>query len=49
MIRAKRAEQQAAEQQAAQAEQLAAGAKTLSETDVGGGTSALAAMTGLAP
>ena len=48
-IRASRQEAQAAQQQAMQAEQasqLAAGAKTLSETDLGGGKSALQQMMG---
>jgi hypothetical protein len=50
-IRQQRQQQQAAEQQAMQAEQaqkLAAGAKTLSETDVGGGKNALQGMLGAA-
>lgn len=46
-IRAMRQQQQAAQQQAEMAEKLAAGAKTLSETDVGGGKSALAQMSGI--
>jgi hypothetical protein len=48
-IRKARQEQQAAQQQAMQAEQaskLAAGAKNLSETDLGGGQNALQAMLG---
>ena len=45
-LRANRAKQQAGEQQAAQAQQLAMGAKTLSQADVGGGRNALQAMTG---
>lgn len=43
-LRANRAQQQQAAESAALAEQLAKGAKTLSETDVGGGQNALAAM-----
>jgi hypothetical protein len=46
-IRQQRAQQQAQAQQAEQAEKMAAGAKTLSETQVGGGQSALQKMTGL--
>lgn len=49
MIRQKREQQQQADQQAARAEQLAQGAKTLSETNVGGGRNALQAMTGQGP
>lgn len=45
-IRADRARQAQLAQQAEMAEKLAAGAKTLSETDVGGGANALQAMTG---
>jgi hypothetical protein len=48
-IRQQRAQQQQQEQQAQmadRAQKLAAGAKTLSETDVGGGRNALQAMTG---
>jgi hypothetical protein len=48
-IRKQRAQQQAQQQQLQQAEmaeKLAGGAKTLSETDVGGGRNALQAMTG---
>ena len=48
-IRQQRAQQQAQQQQsemADRAQKLAAGAKTLSETDVGGGRNALQAMTG---
>lgn len=48
-IRAQRAQQAQAQQQAEMAEKLAAGAKNLGDIDVGGGTTALAAMTGLAP
>lgn len=48
-IREQRQQQQQAAQQAAMAEQLAAGAKTLSETQVGGGVNALQAMGGVAP
>lgn len=43
-LRASRAQQQQAAQQAEIAEKLATGAKTLSETDVGGGQNALAEM-----
>ena len=45
-IRQQRQQQQAAQQQAEMAEKLAAGAKTLSETQVGGGQNALQMMTG---
>lgn len=45
-IREQRQQQQAAQQQAEMAEKLAAGAKTLSETQVGGGQNALQMMTG---
>ncbi len=45
-IRQQRQQQQAAERQAALAEQMAAGAKTLSETQVGGGQNALQQMIG---
>jgi hypothetical protein len=45
-IRQQRAQQQEAQVKAEQAEKLAAGAKTLSETNVGGGQNALQAMTG---
>lgn len=45
-IRAERQKQQAAAAQAEMAEKLAAGAKTLSETDVGGSQNALQMMTG---
>ena len=45
-VRQARAQQQQAAQQAAIAEQLATGAKTLSETDVGGGQSALQKIAG---
>jgi Bacteriophage head to tail connecting protein len=51
-IRAQRQQQAQAEKQAAQAEQanqLAAGAKTLSEADIGGGENALQAMLGGGP
>lgn len=48
-IRQQRAQAQAQQQQAEMAEKLAAGAKTLSETDVGGGQNALQRMTGVAP
>lgn len=47
-IRANRQRQQAAIQKAEMAEKLAAGAKTLSETDVGGGANALQSMMGAA-
>lgn len=47
-IRKRRAAQQAMEQQAALAQQLAEGAKTLSETQVGAGRNALQQMTGIA-
>lgn len=40
-------QEQAAQQQLAQAQQLADGAKTLSETDVGGGMNALQLLTGM--
>ena len=46
-IRAQRQKDQQAQAQAAQAEQLAQGAKTLSETNVGGGKNALQSMTGV--
>jgi hypothetical protein len=45
-IRQQRAQQQAQAQQAAIAQQLSQGAKNLSQTDVGGGQNALAAMLG---
>lgn len=45
-IRQQRAQQQAQQQQAEMAEKMAAGAKTLSETQVGGGKNALQQMTG---
>jgi hypothetical protein len=48
-IRKQRQQQAAQQQQAMQAEQaskMAAGAKTLSETDIGGGQNAMAAMLG---
>ena len=45
-IRQARAQQQAQAQQAEMAEKMAQGAKTLSETDVGGGANALQAMMG---
>jgi hypothetical protein len=48
-IRDQRQQEAAQQQQAAQAEQaskMAAGAKTLSETDIGGGQNALQAMAG---
>lgn len=45
-IRADRQKQQQAQQQAEMAEKLAAGAKTLSETDVGGGQNAMQMMAG---
>lgn len=48
-IRADRQRQQQAQQQAAMAEQLAKGAQTLSQTDMGGGANALQALTGGAP
>jgi hypothetical protein len=47
-IRQARQQQQAQQQQAEMAEKLAAGAKTLSETDVGSGRNALQAMSGAA-
>lgn len=47
-IRAARLQQQQAAQQAAMAQQAAAGAKVLSETDVGGGANALQRMLGAA-
>jgi len=46
-IRQQRQQQQAQQQQAEMAEKMAAGAKTLSETDVGGGKNALQSMTGV--
>ena len=46
-IRTQRQKDQQAQAQAAQAEQLAQGAKTLSETNVGGGKNALQSMTGV--
>ena len=46
-IRQQRAQAQAQGQQVEQAEKLAAGAKTLSETDVGGGRNALQMATGV--
>ena len=46
-IRQRREQQAQQQQQAEMAEKLAAGAKTLSETDVGGGKSALQQMTGI--
>jgi hypothetical protein len=46
-IRQKRAEDQAKQQQVEMAEKLAAGAKTLSETQVGAGQNALQQMTGV--
>ncbi len=46
-IRADRMKQQQAQQQADMAEKLAAGAQTLSQTDVGGGQNALQRMTGV--
>jgi len=45
-IRQRRAQQQAQQQQMEMAEKLAAGAKTLSETQVGGGQNALQMMSG---
>lgn len=48
MIRQQRAQAQQAQQQAEMAEKLAAGAKTLSETNIGGGANALQQMTGRA-
>jgi hypothetical protein len=45
-LRTRRQEQAQQMQQAEMAEKMAAGAKTLSETDVGGGMNALQAMTG---
>jgi hypothetical protein len=45
-LRQAREQQQQQQQQAAIAEQLSQGAKTLSETDVGGGANALGAMLG---
>jgi len=47
-IRAQRQQQQAMAQQAEMAEKMAAGAKTLSETQVGGGQNALESMMGQA-
>lgn len=47
-IRQQRQQQQQAAQQAEMAEKMAAGAKTLSETNVGGGRNALQQMTGVA-
>lgn len=49
MIRQMRQQQQQAQQQAEMAEKMAQGAKTLSETQVGGGQNALQAMTGGGP
>jgi hypothetical protein len=46
-IRAQRAAQAQAQQQAAMAQQAAEGAKTLSETEVGGGQNALQRMSGI--
>lgn len=46
-IRQQRQQQQEMQQKAEMAEKLAAGAKTLSETDVGGGQNALQRMTGV--
>lgn len=46
-IRQRREQQQAQQQRVEQAEKLAAGAKTLSETDTGAGKNALQQMTGL--
>lgn len=46
-IRQRREQQQQADKQAEMAEKMAAGAKTLSETQVGGGRNALQAMTGV--
>jgi hypothetical protein len=46
-IRLKRQQDQEKQQQVDQAEKLAAGAKTVSETSVGGGRNALQAMTGV--
>jgi hypothetical protein len=48
-IRQQRQQAQAAQQQAEMAEKMAAGAKTLSETQVGGGVNALQAMGGVSP
>jgi hypothetical protein len=48
-IRAQRQQQQAYDQQAARAEQLAKSAKVLSDTDTGGGQNALQRMTGITP
>lgn len=48
-IRQMRQQQLQQQQQAEMAEKLAAGAKTLSETNVGGGKNALQQMTGVAP
>ena len=45
-LRKDRAQAQQSSQQAAQAQQLAMGAKTLSQADVGGGQNALQAITG---
>lgn len=47
-IRSSRAQQQEQQQKAAMAEQLAKGAQTLSQTDVGGGRNALQEMSGAA-
>jgi len=48
-LRQQRAKAQEQERQAAIAEQLAKGARTLSQADVGGGVNALQAMTGITP
>src|SRR6516165_10540778 len=48
-IRKQRQDQQAQDQAAARAEQLAKAGQTLSQTDVGGGQNALQKMTGVAP
>ena len=48
-IRKQRQDQQAQDQAAARAEQMAKAGQTLSQTDVGGGQNALQKMTGVAP
>ena len=45
-LRAQRQQQQADQQQAEMAEKMAQGAKTLSQTDVGGGQNAISAVLG---
>jgi hypothetical protein len=49
VIRKQRQDQQAQDQAAARAEQLAKAGQTLSQTDVGGGQNALQKMTGVLP